>query len=74
MIFNWMLTICDSYWMINTSATGSQCLAYGKKYGLVTIYELINNTHNGFLYASVRTKYTEPLDEQKVIYTVSSSC
>lgn len=61
-----------NYWMINIYSTGSRCLAYGKSCGLVTIYELINNTHDGFLYATVRTKYTEPLDEQKVIYTVSS--
>ncbi|XP_061175870.1 uncharacterized protein LOC133184810 [Saccostrea echinata] len=51
---------------------GSRCLAYGKNHNLVNILELINNTHDGFLYASVRTKYTEPIDEQKVIYTVKT--
>lgn len=50
---------------------GSRCFAYGKAYRFVSIDELINNTQDGFLYATMRTKYTEPVDEQKVIYTAS---
>ena len=50
---------------------GSRCFAYGKAHRFVSIDELINNTQDGFLYATMRTKYTEPVDEQKVIYTAS---